>query len=496
VRLIAKIAVTASALPLFAACVDEGLEEKDDDALVSRASALASVTVLPARIQAEDYTAGGEGIGYHDVSSGNSGHQYRTDDVDIEAATDSGGGFNVGWTAAGEWTAYSLAIPTPGTYEFVVRAASGYAGTKSFHLELDGNRLGAPVTISTADGWQAFRNHSIGKVSLPSGNHTLKLVHDTGRVNVNFIDALSVCTVSAKLVPSCGAWWGISEAPRDGETVAQAMARMEGQVGRKFDIAHSYKSGNAAFPNPTEVQWSNEGRYLLTNWKPSGSWAEAASGQIDDLVIVPVADRIKAFGKPMFLALFHEPENDIPPKGNAGQPADYVAMWKHVRAVFDARGVTNVVWVWNMMGFAGWADYYVSGALYPGDSYVDWIAYDPYQYGDGTKWKSFESTVNQTSASFAGFYTWATTAHPGKPLMLGEYGTGPNSTDVNARKQWFLDELAALKTTRRAIKAVVYFDQLGNSGDWRLHLGSDAPRGLEGFTLAGHDPFVNVAHSR
>ncbi len=48
-------------------------------------------------VQVEDYTT------YNDSDSGNAGNSYRNDDVDIEATSDAGGGFNVGWTTAGEW---------------------------------------------------------------------------------------------------------------------------------------------------------------------------------------------------------------------------------------------------------------------------------------------------------------------------------------------------------------------------------------------------------
>ena len=53
------------------------------------------------RIQAEDYKAGGEGVGYHDTTPGNQGATYRTDDVDIQPKA-SGDGYNVGWITAGE----------------------------------------------------------------------------------------------------------------------------------------------------------------------------------------------------------------------------------------------------------------------------------------------------------------------------------------------------------------------------------------------------------
>ena len=39
--------------------------------------------MVPGRIEAEDYDTGGQGIAYNDTTAGNSGGQYRTDDVDI-----------------------------------------------------------------------------------------------------------------------------------------------------------------------------------------------------------------------------------------------------------------------------------------------------------------------------------------------------------------------------------------------------------------------------
>ena len=35
-------------------------------------------------------------------------------------------------------------------------------------------------------------------------------------------------------------------------------------------------------------------------------------------------------------------------------PDGYRAMWRHTRDIFDAAGVTNVVWVMNYMGLENW----------------------------------------------------------------------------------------------------------------------------------------------
>ena len=51
-------------------------------------------------------------------------------------------------------------------------------------------------------------------------------------------------------------------------------------------------------------------------------------------------------------------------------------MWRNVRTRFDARGVTNVVWVMNYMGWDGWQC--ATRGLWPGNDYVDWVMWDPY----------------------------------------------------------------------------------------------------------------------
>ena len=61
------------------------------------------------------------------------------------------------------------------------------------------------------------------------------------------------------------------------------------------------------------------------------------------------------------------------------------------------------------MGYDGWRDYF--DALYPGDDYVDWIAYDPYMSGD--KQAGFGAMVDNAKPNLGwpGFYSWATATH-------------------------------------------------------------------------------------
>ncbi|MDB5049861.1 MAG: hypothetical protein JWO30_2932 [Fibrobacteres bacterium] len=142
---------------------------------------------LPGRIQAEAYKNGGETVGYHDLTLGNTGNQYRTDNVDIEATTDVGGGFNVGWVDAGEWLAYDVNVASAGTYTLTARLASGAAGTKSLSLTVDGGTA-IPFSFSDASGWQSWKDVVVSGVSLSAGAHTVRFTMPNGNMNINYLD--------------------------------------------------------------------------------------------------------------------------------------------------------------------------------------------------------------------------------------------------------------------------------------------------------------------
>src|SRR5262249_61542097 len=107
-----------------------------------------------------NYDQGGEGVAYHDMEAANQGGQCRTSEgVDIEASTDAGGGFDVGWTAAGEWVEYTVNVTSaPGNVN--LRLASGVAGTKTLHVVMDPDtsavNLTGPVNFTFNNGWQGW----------------------------------------------------------------------------------------------------------------------------------------------------------------------------------------------------------------------------------------------------------------------------------------------------------------------------------------------------
>ena len=146
--------------------------------------------VLPGIIQAEDFDDGGPSVAYFDTTSGNRGGAYRQTDVDIEATSDAGGGFDIGWARAGEWLQYTANVGATGTYALELRVASASAGG-TVRVEVDGVDGTGPITIPNTGGWQVWTTIRKAGLVLQSGPHRIRLVFVSagpeGIGNVNFL---------------------------------------------------------------------------------------------------------------------------------------------------------------------------------------------------------------------------------------------------------------------------------------------------------------------
>jgi hypothetical protein len=145
----------------------------------SSTSSSSSTPVMPKTVvlQAEDY------IRANDQTLGNTGGVYRQGDVDIQATTDTNGGFNLGWTDAGEWLEFDTDL-VAGTYDLSARVASKVGG--SFNVIVgDSSALNASVP-NTGD-WQVWQTIQLGQVIIgASGNRVVRINIDGG-FNLNWI---------------------------------------------------------------------------------------------------------------------------------------------------------------------------------------------------------------------------------------------------------------------------------------------------------------------
>jgi hypothetical protein len=161
-------------------------------AVAQQAPHLGTPFLVPAQgaviIEAEDFDDGGEGVAYHDNVAGNAGGQYRTTDVDIIVTRDpAGGGFVVNNFETGEWLEYTVDIQAAGQYEIAIRTANGGATPTSFRVEIDGANVTGSVPVPATGGWSVYQWVAKLGVSLPAGQHVLRLVSEQQYFDVNQI---------------------------------------------------------------------------------------------------------------------------------------------------------------------------------------------------------------------------------------------------------------------------------------------------------------------
>lgn len=335
----------------------------------------------------------------------------------------------------------------------------------------------------------AEASHTRSATSLPRATETATDSHGG-----NDATSQGQCAVSAKLVPSCGLWWGVAPMAHTDIPLREALPMEEAMAGRRMDIVHTYHRNGQLFPTATERAVAlapGQNRLLLLNWKPATdmTWAAVAAGHADAR-IDRLAEHINStFPYPFFLAIWHEPENDVIPTPGSGMTAsDYAAMYRHVVLRLRADGVTNAVTVMNYMGFHKWALQSWFKQLWPGDDVVDWIALDPYGSGAASGWsaRDLETLVNRPSGSFPGYYTWATTNHPGKPIMLAEWGVKYVASNPEGQATFF-NNVAQTIDEFPAIRALVYFDM--------PHLSTPHAKTYPGVTSVGERAYRRLANS-
>ncbi|MDA0242658.1 MAG: carbohydrate-binding protein [Chloroflexi bacterium] len=142
---------------------------------------------IPGRVEIENFDCGGQGVAYNDTDSSNNGGQYRpSEGVDIEST--SGGGYNIGFTQAGEWMRYKVNITQTGVYRFDLRFASTDASGQ-YRLFIDGNEISAGLqSLTNTGGWQTWQTHSVYPVALVAGARTIEFRVVRRTMNLNYFD--------------------------------------------------------------------------------------------------------------------------------------------------------------------------------------------------------------------------------------------------------------------------------------------------------------------
>ena len=286
---------------------------------------------------------------------------------------------------------------------------------------------------------------------------------------------------SALLVPAQGALLGAFVGTG---TVAQ----LETTLGRKLAISHNFYGWTDDY-----TVWARSavasGYIPLVTWE---TWTNGVGIPLDDILggvhdamIRSRAQSSQAIGQKFFLRWGHEMNGNWYPwdgshnGASASATSKYIAVYRHIHDLFVAAGATNVIWVFspNVDSVPGdawnqWSNYY------PGDSYVDWMAFDGYNWGTvqtGSSWRTFSSVAGTIYAGLAA---------KGKPIMIPETASAELGGDKAA---WIAAILPALKGSFPAIKALVWF-HMNKETDWRI---DSSPQARDAFVPMARDPYFN-----
>jgi len=232
-----------------------------------------TAAAVPGAVYAENYDTGGQGVAYNVTSVNGTDNSYRSDGVDLETTTDTGGPANdLGWTSAGQWFNYTVNVATAGTYTVGLRIAAPSAVTDALHIDNSaGANLSGDVNIPATGGYQTWTTIT-ATVTLPAGTQTLTVDQDNAGWNINFL-AFGLNSSGG------GTGTGGTDAPYGG-----AAAAIPGNV-----LAENYDTGgqgvayNVTSVNGTDNAYRSDGVDLETTidtgggandlgWTAAGQW--------------------------------------------------------------------------------------------------------------------------------------------------------------------------------------------------------------------------------
>jgi endoglucanase len=156
---------------------------------------------VPGVVHASDFDLGRNNKAYSDTDTANyhvatgtftawnNGWAYRNDGVDIQTSTDNhadANGYNVGWTADGEWLQYTVDVDSSAAYNIIVRYATNNGNTQ-VRFSTNGQINSETVALPSTGGFQTYGDKTIGDVILMKGRQKVRLIFQKGGANFSLL---------------------------------------------------------------------------------------------------------------------------------------------------------------------------------------------------------------------------------------------------------------------------------------------------------------------
>jgi hypothetical protein len=269
---------------------------------------------VPGTVYAANYDTGGQGVAYNVTSVNGTANSYRSDGVDLEVCADTGCGYDIGWTATGQWFNYTVDVSTAGTYTVGLRVAAPGAVTDALHIaSSSGANLSGDVNIPATGGYQTWTTVD-ATVTLSAGVQTLTVDQDNGGWNYWYLQFAEASSGGSGYGGFPSSFWG------DTSSIPSASGAIE------FDFVNAT---NGQYPD-SEVYWDVNGveesiaqspYYTMTSCdacriyfylgSPDSQYNDFIELNSSGTTINADTSRVDAFGLPLAIHLHNSDGSDV-----------------------------------------------------------------------------------------------------------------------------------------------------------------------------------------
>lgn len=264
--------------------------------------------------------------------------------------------------------------------------------------------------------------------------------------------------------------WGAYVGWQDG-----ALDSFEKLVGNKVDILADFVSwGNEKdFPSQYGATVRDKGKTLLIYWEAEDynnevpndarfGYDSILAGKWDSY-FKQFAAAAKTYGGPVILVPFDEMNDNVSPWDgtvNNNTPAKHIAAFRRIRDIFRT-AAPNVKFGWavNSLSVPDVAGNQIEN-YYPGDSYVDYVGVDGFNFGD--PWQSFDQVFDPAMKKLVAY---------NKPIYIFSMA----SREGDQKADWIKEGLGTHISTYSNVVGWIWFNEnKSDNGEYDWLVNSDA----------------------
>jgi hypothetical protein len=250
-----------------------------------------------------------------------------------------------------------------------------------------------------------------------------------------------------------------------------------------FKWESTYVSLEADYLNRVQSRFPKS--VIMVTWEPNATRSAPLHSIIEgthDVYVRSCAQEIKAFGKRILIRFAHEMNGTW--YAWCGNPAKYKDAWNKMRLLFAAEGAADAEWVWcPSIEAPSYSASYPMAAYYPGDSSVEWLGLDGYNWATshGDPWFTFDELMRPNIDSLESISST-------KRVIIGE--TGCHDGGGN-KALWIQQMHQSLRAhTYPSIAGVCYFNSNKDGANWRVDTSAES---LAAYSEMVQDPYMQAS---